>query len=270
MRRVCLVAVSGGGSSSGPGPITPTRPHPDRGRGGVRRPGRPAGPWTRLDPARTPGRSRAGTRYPPVHRRGARREPADDAGLPRRRLRGDARVRLRRRRSRVRHRPDGGVPRGADLPRTARRGTVHRPPAGAALGRRDRRLRRTDQDRPRGPGQPAARELRRSRVPGERGIPVGARRAGVPDGDRHPRPGRSRRRGGARAAGRRGGQELPGEGGARARGAQRGLRRRRCRRRPAGGARMRSADWWRWPGLRECGCSARTAWAWPTPTRPSG
>ena len=32
----------------------------------------------------------------------------------------------------------------------------------------------------------------------------------------------------------------------------------------------RSATWLRWLARRACGYSGRTAWDWPTPTRPSG
>ena len=90
VNAVGLVAVLGGQIIAAGTYHRNTGRRPRRGRGRVRRRGRPAAPRARLDPARAPRRGRPGTRHPPVHRRGAEREHPDGQGFHRRRVLGAA------------------------------------------------------------------------------------------------------------------------------------------------------------------------------------
>ena len=115
------------------------RNEPRDGRGGVRRRGRSAAAWSRFDPAGASGRRRAGAGDQTIHRRGAGREPEHGPGLHRRRLRGQARVLLRHRRSRVRHRADGGFAgrhhrRGSSGPKSRSIARLLSPRAVAVIG----------------------------------------------------------------------------------------------------------------------------------------
>ncbi len=140
-----------------------------RRRGRVPGGGRPTTPRTRFDPARTPRRRRAGTRHPPLHRRGAQRKHPDGQGFHRRRILGETGVRLRGSRSRLRHRAHREVTGGGVFPRAPRRGEVHRAAAVTAVDRGDRRVRRAHQARACRADEPAAQQFRRTGLPGQPG-----------------------------------------------------------------------------------------------------
>ena len=106
-------------------------------------------------------------RAAPVRGRGAGREPPDGAGVPRRRLPG--RPPSRTASTSSSHRPDRARRSRCGLPRAARRGAQRAQRCCTRVRSRSSARAGTPQDRPRGPGQPAARQLHRPGLSGQPG-----------------------------------------------------------------------------------------------------
>ncbi len=106
-------------------------------------------------------------------------------------------------------------------------GPVDHPAGRAAVDRGHRGQRRADHAGPDRAGEPVARQVLRTGVPGHPGCCCGAGRTGLLLRDRHPRSGRPGRGDGARLDRRRGGPSLPGQRGTWPGGDDGRLRRRR-------------------------------------------